>query len=144
MHATVRSILAATPASKETITISDMEAGLEHLSRSTTRGSDVMLVVAEPYYKSLETADRVNKMAAELNIPNVYVVANKVRNQTDSQAIEAFCQKRNLEIIATIPYDEQVAAASMIPGSPLDTAPDTIGVVAVKMMVETIRARFLN
>lgn len=144
MHATVRSILAAQPASKETITISDMEAGLEHLSRSTTRGSDVMLVVAEPYYKSLETADRVNKMAAELNILNVYVVANKVRNETDSQAIAAFCQKRNLEIIAAIPYDEQVAAASMIPGSPLDTAPDTAGVAAVKTIANLIRTRFLN
>jgi len=144
MHATVRSILGAQPASNTTITISDMEAGLEHLSRSTTRGSDVMLVVAEPYYKSLETADRVNKMAAELNIPNVYVVANKVRNQTDSQAIEAFCQKRNLEIIGTIPYDEQVSAASMIPASPLDTAPKTPGVTAVATLGDAIRKRFLN
>ena len=144
MHATVRSILGAQPASKETVTVTDMEAGLEHLSRSTTRGSDVMLVVAEPYYKSLETADRVNRMAAELEIANVYVVANKVRNETDAQAIEAFCQKRDLKIIATIPYDEQVAAASMIPSSPLDKTPETAGVAAVEMLVEAIRTRFLN
>ena len=86
MHATVRSILGAQPASNETITISDMEAGLEHLSRSTTRGSDVMLVVAEPYYKSLETADRVNRLAADLEIDHVYVVANKIRSEADAQA----------------------------------------------------------
>jgi CO dehydrogenase maturation factor len=121
-----------------------MEAGLEHLSRSTTRGSDVMLVVAEPYYKSLETADRVNKMAAELGIPHVYIVANKVRTETDAQAIDTFCSKRNLEIISTIPYDEQVAAASMIPSSPLDTAPQANGVAAVEALAETIKTRFLN
>ena len=128
----------------KTVTITDMEAGLEHLSRSTTRGSDVMLVVAEPYYKSLETADRVNKLAVGLDIPKVFVVANKVRNETEAQAIEAFCRKRNLDIIATVPYDEQMAAASMIPRSPLDTAPEAAGVLAVKGLVETIQRKFLN
>lgn len=58
-----------------------MEAGIEHLSRATTRHSDVMLVVAEPYFRSLETAARVHQMAQELGIPNVYVVANKIRNE---------------------------------------------------------------
>ena len=103
-----------------------------------------MLVVVEPYYKSLETADRVNKLAAGLGIPNIFVVANKVRTEADAQAIDAFCHQRDLQIIATIPYDEQVAAASMIPNSPLDTAPEAAGVVAVENLVEKIRARFLN
>lgn len=121
-----------------------MEAGIEHLSRSTTRGSDVMLVIAEPYYKSLETADRVNRMATELGIANIYVVANKVRSETDAQAIEAFCSKRNLPIIASIPYDEQVAAASIIPSSPLDTCPETPGVAAVEALATALKTRFLN
>lgn len=112
--------------------VTDMEAGLEHLSRSTTRGSDLMLVVAEPYYKSLETAARVTKMAAELGIPNAYLVANKVRTTTEDQAIEAFAEKHNMKIIAKIPYDEKVAAASLIPKPPLDTDPEAPGVLAIK------------
>ena len=144
MHATVRSILTAQPASRDTVTVTDMEAGLEHLSRSTTRASDVMLVVAEPYYKSLETADRVHQLALELGIPQVYVVANKVRNPAEAEAIRAFCEKRNLELIATIPYDEQVAAASQVPESPLDTAPGAVGVVAIEALATKLSSIYLN
>lgn len=121
-----------------------MEAGLEHLSRSTTRSSDVMLVIAEPYYKSLETASRVKQLATELGIPNIYVVANKIRNEGDTQAIEAFCEKVGLEIIATIPYDEKVAAASLIPESPIDWCPDTPGVMRVKELVTKLKSISLN
>ncbi len=111
--------------------VTDMEAGLEHLSRGTTRASDLMLVIAEPYYRSLETASRVKAMAAELGIPRTYAVANKVRTEADAQAIQAYCEKHGLEIVATIPYDESLLEASRIPGSPLDLYPDTAGVAAV-------------
>lgn len=108
-----------------------MEAGIEHLSRSTTQGSDVMLIVAEPYYRSLETAVRVQKMAGELDIPNIYVVANKVRSEKEATVLERFCQERGLQIIATIPYDENVADSSLVPQAPLDYCPDSAGVTAV-------------
>ena len=113
------------------VMVTDMEAGVEHLSRSTTRGSDVMLIVAEPYYKSLETAARVADMANELDIPRVYVVANKVRTPTEAQAIETFCQKHKLEQIASIPYDEKVAESSLLPEAPLDYCPDGPGVARI-------------
>lgn len=137
----MRSILTATPTSDETITVTDMEAGIEHLSRGTTRHSDVMLVVAEPYYKSLETAGQVNKMAADLGIPNTYVVANKVRSDSDAQAIAAYCEKQGMEIIATIPYDEKVAEASLIPESPVDHFPGSAGVQAVTELAQRLSTR---
>lgn len=121
-----------------------MEAGLEHLSRSTSRASEVMLVIAEPYYKSLETAGRVKTLATELGIPNIYIVANKVRTLNDAEAIQAFCDKHDLEIIATIPYDEQVAAASMIPESPMDKCPEAAGVRAVVELATKLKALLLN
>jgi CO dehydrogenase maturation factor len=116
----VRSIIAAGPANKETIMITDMEAGLEHLSRSTTRNSDVMLIVAEPYYKSLETAARVHTMAAELGIPRAYLIANKIRSQTEADALDSFCRQRDLPVIGTVPYDEKVLQASLLGCAPLD------------------------
>lgn len=134
----MRSILTAKPAFEETVTITDMEAGIEHLSRGTTRATDIMLIVAEPYYKSLETAARVRKMAEDLGIERTYIVANKVRNDTEASAIEAFCKQQNLEIIGTIPYDEKVAEASMVPTSPVDYQPDSIGVAAVTTLAEKL------
>ena len=121
-----------------------MEAGIEHLSRATTRYSDVMLVVAEPYYRSLETASRVQQMAQELGIPNVYVVANKIRNEREQEAMQTFCQQRDLEVIAAIPYDEQIAEASLIPEAPLDFCPDAPGVRVVADLVAGLKKRSLR
>jgi CO dehydrogenase maturation factor len=137
----VRSILAAHPSSSETIVITDMEAGLEHLSRSTTRGSDVMLVVAEPYYKSLETASRVYAMAAELGIPAAYLVANKVRSSREAEAMTAFGEKHAMEMIAMIPYDESMAEASMIPQAPFDYCPEAPGVIAIQDLATRLSKR---
>jgi CO dehydrogenase maturation factor len=120
--------------------ITDMEAGLEHLSRATTRASDLMLVMAEPYYRSLETAGRVKALADELGIPKTYAIANKVRNPADAQAIQAFCDKRGLEIIATIPYDDRLAGASATPQAPLDASPDAAGVAAVAELAVKLRS----
>lgn len=137
----MRSIIGAQPAEAETVIVTDMEAGIEHLSRSTTRHSEVMLVVTEPYYRSLETAARIKTMSDELGIPNVYVVANKVRTEAESIALQRFCEQRDLEIIATIPYDEKVAESSLMPSAPLDYCPDSTGVTAVVNLVQTLRAR---
>lgn len=121
--------------------VTDMEAGIEHLSRSTTRHSDVMLIITEPYYRSLETAARIKTMSDELGIPNVYVVANKVRTKAEATALQRFCEQRNLEIIATIPFDEKVAESALVPAAPLDYCPETAGVTAVANLAQTLRKR---
>lgn len=122
------------------VMVTDMEAGVEHLSRSTTRGSDVMLVVAEPYYKSLETAARVSEMAKELSIPRIYLVANKVRTLAEQEAITSFCQKHAMEQIASIPYDEQVAHSSLLPQAPLDYCPDSQGITSISELATRLMA----
>lgn len=89
----------------------DMEAGLEHLSRGTTRHVDVLFAVAEPYYRSMETARRVYDLAGELGIPCVRLLANKVRDATEAEALEAFAERHGLAIGGRIPYDEAVLEA---------------------------------
>jgi CO dehydrogenase maturation factor len=117
-----------------------MEAGLEHLSRSTTRSSDVMLAVAEPYYKSLETAARITQLAAEMGIPQIYLVANKTRTVRESQVIETFCANHNLDLLAVIPYDEKIAEASQIPQSPVDYCPESEAVMAIINLAVNLQA----
>jgi CO dehydrogenase maturation factor len=138
----VRSIIGAQPADNKTVIVTDMEAGIEHLSRSTTRHSDVMLIVTEPYYRSLETASRIKTMSDELGIPNVYVAANKVRTEAEATALQRFCEQRDMRIIATIPYDEKVAESSLLPSAPLDYCPDAPGVAAVVALAQTLQDRY--
>ncbi|CAN5649388.1 carbon monoxide dehydrogenase accessory protein CooC [soil metagenome] len=100
----------------------DMEAGLEHLSRGTTRHVDVLLAVAEPYYRSLETARRVYELAQELGIDQVRLVANKVRDAAESEAIRTYAERHGLELLAEIPHDEAVLRADLDGRALLDAA----------------------
>lgn len=121
-------------------TITDMEAGLEHLKRGTVRNVDVMLVVAEPYYRSLEAAERTVSLGRELEIPHVYVVSNKVKNKSDQAAIESFCSRHNLPILGMVPHDETFVEAERDERSPIDFAPDSPGVQAISELADKLIA----
>lgn len=100
--------------------IVDIEAGLEHLSRGTARHVDSLLVVVEPYFKSLETGARIHALGQELGISRVLTVANKCREKEDSETIGEFCRLRQMELVAAIPEDPCVRAAERRAVSPLD------------------------
>ena len=120
-------------------TVTDMEAGLEHLKRGTARNVDLMLVVAEPYYRSLEAAARTVSLARELAIPHIYVVANKVKNASDRAAIETFCAQHEMPILGVIPLDEQLVEAERRALAPIDFAPDCPGVQAIAQIADQVR-----
>jgi CO dehydrogenase maturation factor len=61
----------------------DMEAGVEHLGRGTAEAVDLMLVVVEPGWASLQTAGRVAALAADLGIKRIGAVANRVASEAD-------------------------------------------------------------
>lgn len=84
---------------------------MEHLSRGTIRHADLVLILAEPYYRSLETAARLGELARELGIPLVYGVANKVRTDREARLVREFCQARSLPLLSILPYDEAVGQA---------------------------------
>lgn len=61
--------------------ILDMEAGLEHLGRRTTEGMDQFIVVIEPGARSVQTYKNVKRLAEELGVKEVKVIANKIRKE---------------------------------------------------------------
>lgn len=64
---------------REDVVLLDMEAGLEHLGRGTTEGMDQFIVVIEPGARSVQTYRNVKRLAEELGVKKVRVVANKIR-----------------------------------------------------------------
>lgn len=116
-HATVSALLADLGTRPDIATVIDMEASPEHVSRGTARHVDTLLLVTEPYYRSLETVKRLAQLARELPIPTVAVVANKVRSATDLEGVKDFCQRHDLAVVAVIPRSEAVvdADAARIP-----------------------------
>jgi len=115
----VRELTAAVAESDQEHIVLDMEAGVEHLSRGTTRNMNVLLVVAEPYYKSLETAARVVKLGREFGIARVLTVVNKVRPE-DKRSIGEFVERHGLDVVASIAYDESVLEADRRGIAPID------------------------
>lgn len=121
-------------------TVTDMEAGLEHLKRGTAQNVDVMLIVAEPYYRSLEAAGRTWALARELGIGYVFVVANKVKNDQDLAAIEAFCGKHGMPIIGVVNDEPAFAEAERSALAPLDYAPDSAGIASIRTIAQKLEA----
>ena len=136
-HRAVRGLIAEmSDAGQHTVT--DMEAGLEHLKRGTARNVEAMLIVAEPYYRSLEAASRTFSLANELKIPHVYAIANKVRDAADREAIEAYCAQHGMPIIGVIPYDEQFVAAEKAAQAPADFAAGSAGFAAIERLADRV------
>lgn len=125
----------------DNITVMDMEASLEHLSRGTVKHVDVLLIVTEPYYRSLETARRTLPLARNLGISHIYAVVNKYRSAEDEKAVTDFCKKNDLEIIAKIPFDSDVTQADLEGKSLYDFNPASTVVKEVEKLAETLRER---
>lgn len=111
-HATVRSLL-ADALEQVDVALVDMEAGLEHLSRSggTLAHADLLLVVCEPTRKSVLTAARTSALAAELGIPQVLALGNKARSSQDTDFFRAALATEGIALAGVLPYDAGVAAA---------------------------------
>jgi CO dehydrogenase maturation factor len=84
----------------------DMEAGIEHLGRGTAEGVDLMLIVVEPGWASVDTAKRIVILARDLGLNRVGVVANKIATDEDA----AFVRQNvgDLPLVTTLPHDRSV------------------------------------
>ena len=116
------------------MTVVDLEAGLEHLSRGTARHVHTLLVIGEPYFKSLETAGRSFTLARELGIDDVRMVANKVRSRQDEETMRAYAGRHGFPLAAVVPYDEAVMAADERGVALIDLQPDAPSVAAVRAL----------
>lgn len=110
-HAVVSSVLEDLGQDRDRLVVVDMEASPEHFSRGTVRHADVVCLLAEPYYRSLETVRRMASLAEELAVGRVVVVATKVRSVTDEEAVAEFCARQGLELIGAIPWTDEVGSA---------------------------------
>ncbi|MHB0869101.1 MAG: ATP-binding protein [Chloroflexota bacterium] len=89
----------------------DNEAGLEHLSRRTTRDVDYLLVVSDPTVRGLVAAGRIAGLVEELRtrVGKVCLVVNRVQGQLNPELVEEI-HKQRLDLAGTVPADPRVAA----------------------------------
>jgi CO dehydrogenase maturation factor len=138
-HAAVRSVTAELVGTSARPTVVDIEAGLEHLSRGTARNVDTLLLVVEPYFKSMETGARMSALGRELGIPHVHIVANKLRGREDEEELRAFFSSRGLKVTAAVPADDVVTRAERLGVGPLDVSPSSPAIDSIAQLTEHLR-----
>lgn len=100
------------------IVVMDMEAGIEHLGRGTAQAVDKLIIVVEPGRRSIDTANHIRKLAAEIHLNQIVIVGNKIRSPQD----EAFL-KTNLpdfQFLGFLPYDDTLIEADLTGTSSFD------------------------
>ncbi|MEO7555531.1 MAG: ArsA-related P-loop ATPase [Acidimicrobiales bacterium] len=139
-HAVVSALLADLGERPSMLTVIDLEGTPEHLSRGTARHADLLLLVAEPYFRSLEAVRRLATLAAELDVPRIAVVANKLRRDGDAEAIAELSARLDLSVIGGVPFSLEVLDADAVHQPLLDVAPSSDVVVAIGALLDEVLA----
>ncbi len=104
---------------RDEVVVMDMEAGIEHLGRATAKAVDKLIVVVEPGRRSIDTAEHIRKLAAEIGLNHIAVVGNKVRNAADEEFLKTHLA--DFEFLGFLPYDDKLIEADIKGYSPFDT-----------------------
>lgn len=90
-------------------TVIDCEAGMEHISRQTTRDIDFLLVISDPTVRGIITAGRMKELMKELRtkVGKSYLIVNRAKDGLPGEikkAIDDF----GLNLITTISEDPNI------------------------------------
>ena len=108
---------------RDEVVVLDMEAGIEHLGRGTSKAVNSLIVVVEPGQRSIETAMRIKELAHDIGLSNIALVGNKIRGERDRD----FLQKKlpEFRFLGFIPFDDQIIEADLRGIFPEDMAAQT-------------------
>ena len=123
-HVMLKSVLSNLTYRKNDVVIMDMEAGLEHLGRGTAMNIDQFIVVIEPGARSVQTYHNVKRLASDLGVKRVRVVANKVRDSRDEEFVRSAIPADDL--LGCIHYNTEIMDADRNGKSPYDFSPAAI------------------
>jgi CO dehydrogenase maturation factor len=91
---------------RQEMVVLDMSAGIEHLTRGTARGVDLMLIVTEPTLVSVQTALVVQKLASDIGVKKIKFVGNKLRRPKDEEFILNHLPPD--DVIGLIPFQTEI------------------------------------
>ncbi len=105
-------------------TVIDSEAGMEHISRQTTRDVDFLLIVSDVTMRGITTAARIKDLIKEMRtkVGKVGLAVNRVKNGLP-QEIEKAISDFGLELVASLPEDQNLANLD-IKGKPIIELPE--------------------
>lgn len=98
------------------------------------------LVVVEPTLSGIHDLERALALLEHFKVDPLVCVNKKDLNEENTEAIERFCSKREVEVVGLVPFDPVVTEA-MVAGRPVvDYAPDSPSSRAIGEMWETVKS----
>lgn len=97
----------------------DNEAGMEHLSRRTTKDVDLLLVITDPTIRGLRAASTIAELASdiEIEIRDVQLVVNRVNGELP-EPLKVSIDEIGLPVAAYVPNDGRINQLDAL-GEPL-------------------------
>jgi len=111
----------------------DNEAGLEHLSRRVAQDIDYMVVTSDATARGIRSAGRVAELVRNLKtkVAGMGLVVTRVRAGDELDVLREEIARTGLEVIGTVPYDEDVVRFDLEGRALADLAADSPAVQAV-------------
>lgn len=118
--------------------IGDLPAGPYQVADDWAPYAAAYLVVVQPTMQSAMTARRVARLA-RLRTPGaaVLIIANRVRGEDDVRHVEKLVRE---PVFASLPFDDEVAAAERRGLAPIDEAPGSPAVAAMDDLIARLSA----
>ncbi|TFG06833.1 MAG: cobalamin biosynthesis protein CobN [Promethearchaeota archaeon] len=138
-NALIRTLVYNLFVKRDEVLIVDFEAGLEHLGRGTAKGIDVMLVITEPSQKSLDLCSKIIKLSKRLGVINVFLVANKIYDESQIDVIYRTIENWEVPLYHTIPYDPEIINADLEGTAPIDYNPNSKAMESIKELYEKLK-----
>jgi CO dehydrogenase maturation factor len=119
--------------------IIDNEAGMEHLSRRTTKAMDVLFVISDPSKIGVETAARIKSLASDmdLKIGKHVLVLNRVVGELPDSLKEDI-SNAGFDLFFCIPSNETIGMYNMEGKDLLALPPDSKVVVEVSQILDEV------
>lgn len=114
-----RSFLKQLRLESDEIAVVDLEAGVEHFGRGVETSIDCVLVVVEPSIDSLEVAEKIHELSAQINIADVWAVLNKITSDELADRLRAYLDKHDITVIGVVHQNQEIFE-SCLEGRPIE------------------------
>jgi len=114
----------------------DNEAGLEHLSRRTSRFADILIVVSDASSVGLKSAKRIIELANALKfeVKKSFLLINRFNKDVQKDKIK----ETGLEYLGNLPLEPQIEQLSLLGKSIFDLKSDAQVLAALNLLGDQI------
>lgn len=138
-HALLKALLRHLVKKREEFVVLDVEAGLEVFGRGTVKHTDFLIIVTDPSFRSLQTVERIAKLAEQEGIPpeKTICVVNKLPQEGADYQRE-IVEKFPFYLVLEIPILVEVATADLSGAPVIDYAPNSVFVKKIDSLTKAL------